>query len=87
MESFAKKRSSCQGVLKPPYLWRQFTLLLLDMRDQWVTEVRPANESENEAGADYTQCVTAKYHLASSGTPVLGMGGGFLKDGCCAEGH
>lgn len=43
VESFAKMRSSCQGVLKPSYLWRQITLLLLDIRDQWVTEVRPAN--------------------------------------------
>lgn len=76
MESFAKMRSSCWGMLKLPYLWRQITLLLLDMRDQWVTEVRPANESENEAGADYTHCVT-KHHLESSGTPVLGLGVAF----------
>lgn len=50
VESFAKMRSSRQGMLKPSYLWRQIILPLLHTWDQWVAEVRPANESGNEAG-------------------------------------
>lgn len=63
-------RSSCQAVLRPSYLWRQITLPLLDMWDQWgrgdetqrVTDAYVC-EMRQEIGVDYTQHVGAKYHL------------------------
>lgn len=68
MESFANMRSSRQGMLRPLYLWRQLTLPLLDMWEQRVTEVRPANAcvTRQETGMDYTQHVPAKHHLEPS---------------------
>lgn len=66
MESFAKMRSSRQGVLRPLYLERRLTLPLAGMWEQyWVTEVRPANTcvTRQETGVDSTQHGPAKHHL------------------------